>query len=310
MQLGDWNSSGPLNGIYKDIRSLGLEQNVAEHDAFGFTVVPPDKVAPADFHRRLCEAVLAVHKRRTGHRIAFDELGTATLEDNRPQRIHLGILKEDPIFEEALKNPVVTALSRYFCGKSAMLSDISALIKRADDSPTQRLHVDQNSAPPPLPPHPQLLNVTWPLTDYTIENGPIAIVPSSHRFGRGPTPQEEEHINRDTPIQPIPVLCDAGSIVAFGGTTWHSAFPRTAPGLRITLVLMFCRPYMKQMHDFRADTPKEVFERNPDFAKLLGVNYLYPMNSAEKPSGEAGIGPDVSPEVLDAFWAGGRHFWG
>jgi ectoine hydroxylase-related dioxygenase (phytanoyl-CoA dioxygenase family) len=191
-----------------------------------------------------------------------------------------------------------------------MLSDITCLIKRRDNAPSQRLHVDQNSAPPPLPPHPQLLNLTWTLTDYTMENGPLAVVPSSHRFGRGPSPHEEEHLGDDSPIKPIPVLCDAGSVVAFGGTTWHSSFPRMAPGLRITLVFMFCRPYMKQMHDFRLGTPEGVLERNPEFARLLGINYLYPMNSAEKPTGGDGIGPDVQPKVLEEFWAGGRHFWG
>jgi len=40
MEIGDWNATRELNGLYKQIRSLGLETNVAEMDAFGFTVIP------------------------------------------------------------------------------------------------------------------------------------------------------------------------------------------------------------------------------------------------------------------------------
>src|ERR1700753_4104580 len=84
MKLENWESTADLNDIYADIRRLNLEQCVAEFDEFGFTVVPPEKVASADFHRRLRDAILAVHGRRTGHHIDPDKLDSARLEHNRP----------------------------------------------------------------------------------------------------------------------------------------------------------------------------------------------------------------------------------
>ncbi len=39
MEIGDWRGTRDLNDIYREIRELGLESNVAEVDAFGFTIV-------------------------------------------------------------------------------------------------------------------------------------------------------------------------------------------------------------------------------------------------------------------------------
>jgi len=53
VKLDNWETTADLNPIYADVRALGLEQNIAEHDAFGFTIVPPEKVAPPEFQDRL-----------------------------------------------------------------------------------------------------------------------------------------------------------------------------------------------------------------------------------------------------------------
>ena len=39
MEIGDWETAKNLKPIYEEIRALDLEQNLAEHDAFGFTYV-------------------------------------------------------------------------------------------------------------------------------------------------------------------------------------------------------------------------------------------------------------------------------
>ena len=301
MKLDNWESSKDLNGIYADIRRLGLEQCVAEHDAFGFTVVPPENLAPPETNRRLLDAILRVHKERTGHTLTPADLANGSLEGDRPMAIHLALLGEDRIFEEVLMNPVVYALARYFCGKSVLLSDTVALIKRRDETPTHRLHIDQSNTPPPLPVYPQMLNITWTLTDYTLESGPLAVVPGSHRYGRPPMLHEENFLREDAPIKPAPVLCPAGSLVAFGGTTWHAAYPRTAPGLRVTFVMTFCRAYMKPMRDFRTGMSKEILARNPpEFADLIGMDALFPMDPRK----------EASPDTFEKHRAAGRNMWG
>ena len=36
MEIGDWPATRDLNDLYREIRSLGLEAQVAELEAFGF----------------------------------------------------------------------------------------------------------------------------------------------------------------------------------------------------------------------------------------------------------------------------------
>jgi len=300
MKLDNWESTADLNPIYADIRANDLEQCVAELDAFGFTVIPPEKIAPAAFHDRLRQAILDVHERRTGHRVKAAELGAASLEGDRPLAIHWSLLGEDPVFEEAVMNPIVYTMARYLCGKSVLLSDAIALIKRRDPTPTHMLHIDQAGTPPPLPPYQQVINITWALTDYTQANGALAMVPGSHRYGRMPMPYEEDFLGNDAPVRAVPVECPAGSLIIWGGTTWHASFPRSADGLRITLIMAFCRGYMMQVRDFRRETPQEVLDRNDEaFAQLLGVNSLYPI--------DANAGTD--PDKVAAFTGSGRNPW-
>jgi hypothetical protein len=301
MELGNWESTADLNPIYAEIRRLDLERCIAELDAFGFTVIPPDRVAPREFHDRLLKGILTVHERRSGQRVAIEDLPTATLPGDRPLATYWSLIGEDPVFEEALLNPVVTAMARYMCGKNAQLSDSIALVKRRDDTPTHLLHIDQAGTPPPLPAYQQVINITWALTDYTRPNGCVAIVPGSHRFGHMPMPYEENFLSNEGPVKAIPVECEPGSLIIWGGTTWHGSYPRTADGLRVNLIQVFCRPYMKTVRDFRGEIPEEVVRRNgPEFAQLIGLNSLYPIDK-DKP---------FDMKARDRFLASGLNQWG
>jgi hypothetical protein len=300
MELGNWETTKDLNPIYADIRRLGLEQNLAEHEAFGFTVVPPEKVAAAEFNRALLEAVLRVHADRTGEVIDPDSLADDPGHTDKPLDLHYGMLGDDPVFQAAVLNPAVYALARWFCGRSVLLSDFVGSVKRRNDTPTHLLHIDQSSTPPPLPQVPQFVNVTWPLTDYTAATGPIGVVPGSHRWGRGPMPHEEDFLN-GAPIRPVPVLCKAGSLIVVGGTTWHCAFPRTGPGLRVTLTLTFCRSSMKPLCDYQHLLGPDLLAQNPpEFADLVGANALFPRRDRGKPD----------PEILRKHRAAGKSLWG
>jgi len=300
MDIGDWPTTADLNPIYADIRELDLERCVAEFDAFGFTVVPPEKIAPRAFHDRLRDAILEVHERRSGHHVDPAKLATSTLDGDRPLATYWSLLGEDLVFEQAVMNPVVYTMARYLCGKSVLLSDAIALIKRRDATPTHLLHIDQAGTPPPLPPYQQVINITWALTDYTRDNGAVAIVPGSHRYGRMPMPYEENFLANDAPVPAIPVECEAGSLIVWGGTTWHGSYPRNASGLRVNLIMAFCRAYMKQVRDFRNEMPPAVVERNgPKFAQLIGMNALYPIDK-DKP---------MNMESRKAFLDAGLNPW-
>ena len=70
MEFGEFKNTEAFNPTFKRVRELGLEQHAFELDSYGFTVVPPDKVADRAFFERIRETVLRVCKERTG--IEFD----------------------------------------------------------------------------------------------------------------------------------------------------------------------------------------------------------------------------------------------
>lgn len=46
MEIEDWTSVGSAVPLLRELRQLGLETNIVELEAFAFTVVPAEKVAP------------------------------------------------------------------------------------------------------------------------------------------------------------------------------------------------------------------------------------------------------------------------
>ena len=57
-----------LERAWDEICELGLQQNVAELDAYGYTIVPPEIASPDGFIERLLEVCLDVSERRHGVR--------------------------------------------------------------------------------------------------------------------------------------------------------------------------------------------------------------------------------------------------
>ena len=275
-----------LDSVLEEIRELQLEPNAAQLDAKGLTVLPPEQVAPREFTVRLRDAVLKLAERRTGIRPDFENGSThaniAATSGQTGEAWMWHILFDDPIFADALMNRACLAMVTYLVGYSAKLSNSSALVKGPVDweGPPRPLglHNDSRGVPAPLPPYSQFASATWALTDYTLENGALGYLPGSHKLCRQPTP--DEAIDRVVPVE-----AEAGSLIVWHGNTWHAPFPRTAPGLRVSMLLYFCREYMTTQERYRERVPEAMLERHPlRFRTLMGLEDGY---------GWADEGPDV-----------------
>ena len=53
MKIKEWSSCPTQAKLYQELDQLGLLENIAELDVFGFTVIPPEKVGPPDIHARV-----------------------------------------------------------------------------------------------------------------------------------------------------------------------------------------------------------------------------------------------------------------
>ncbi|HEX2038183.1 MAG TPA: phytanoyl-CoA dioxygenase family protein [Acidimicrobiales bacterium] len=271
MDIGDWAATGSLNERYRELRSLGLESHVAELDAFGFTVVEPGRAAPVSFVERLRDRLLESATEATGVPHALDRPGDRGRYEGQPsfpsQYVLHFLALDDELYTQALLNPVAVSLASYLLGDDYRLSSLTGFVKWGESyGDGLGLHTDSPVGRwGDLPPNDGFVaNVTWVLTDYTKENGALAIVPGSHRLARRPAPGEGVE-------GAVPIEAPTGSLIVWHGNTWHGAFPKTTPGLRLTLVSYLCRPYIRTQEDYRGCLTPEVRARLPRrMVEMLG----------------------------------------
>ncbi|MGH7009560.1 MAG: hypothetical protein ACREEX_01860, partial [Caulobacteraceae bacterium] len=168
MQIGDWKSAAELTRIYRRARDLGLETNLAELEAFGFTIVEPEKAAPPGFAQRMLDALLAI----AGHEDANAvDLSTRAQKD-RPVygRNLFHLLAKDRVFAEAVMMPAALTLGQYLMGESCRLYSNVAFLKQGEAGCT-KIHSDSVGMPPPLPQYGHVCNISWILTEYTQARG-------------------------------------------------------------------------------------------------------------------------------------------
>lgn len=284
MQIGNWKSTPELGPLYRQIRELGLERNIAELDAFGFTVLEPGVAAPVEWVERLRDRVLDVAHRRTGVRHDLDG-GVHGNLDVQPKFKHqyllYYLLLEDPIFQEAVCTPHLLALQTYMLGFNCRLSSCTSFVKWRDEDgygPNLGLHADTPVAYPiPVGKDTHTGNSAFLLTDYTLANGALAMVPGSHRYARQPRPGEGAD-------SAIPIEAPMGSLVVWNGNMWHGAFPRTNDGLRLVLTMYFNRAYLYPQEDYRRNVTQEILDANPKrLAVLLGLADPNMWDSADGP---------------------------
>lgn len=254
--------SEAAKALWADIRRLKLEPHIAELEVLGYTVVPPERAAPPGFTDEVLAKILEVYERR--HGVPLDIHGDALDGPASSMGVHLSyLLFEDPIFQQAVLNPVVLALVDYMLGKNCILKNCLALLK-GPGGPELSIHCDNGKISSPFPPHELTCNFTWALTDYSRENGALVVVPGSHKEYRHPKPGEGRD---DRQV----VEAAAGSLLVWTGRTWHGAVTRTAPGIRVNLITAMCRNFIRPQEPYREDVDQEVLDRNdPRLAVLLG----------------------------------------
>ena len=270
MEIGEWAATRDLNRNYREIRELGLETNLAELEAFGFTII--ENALSPELTRRLRGAVLEAAEQRSGKSL---DIETAT----NVHEVELAsyLLYKDPVFEEAVLNPRPLALITYLLGYSCWLSSLTSHVKGPGEVGLL-LHSDTaNGVPAPFSAYSHVANCNYALTDYTEAGGCLAMVPGSHRYHRQPTQWEVGLAGNERNPHAIPIEVPAGTAVVWHGNTWHGSFPRKMPGLRVNLATYFCRQYMAPQEIYGDSAPAELIARHgrdSRMAQLLGLNHF------------------------------------
>ena len=247
--------------VFGEIRRLGLEANLIELEENGYTVV--ENAVPIDQVEAMREVIIRQSADKGG--IDLPNLDTW---DGGKLREGSYLLYEDPVFEKLAQNPYTVALMQYLLGRSMVLSTIYSHV-RAKGDPALPLHTDQWTLQLSDPVSVSVAN--YALVDYKRDHGAFAVVPGSNHLMRRPAAKRESDVyqNKDC----IPLEMKAGSVVVCAGNTWHGAYERKVPGLRVNAAVAYCRSYIRTQELIREGVTEEMLDRNPpEYANLLGVN--------------------------------------
>jgi ectoine hydroxylase-related dioxygenase (phytanoyl-CoA dioxygenase family) len=102
----------------------------------------------------------------------------------------------------------------------------------------------QDDAYGPVEPSPYL-TVWMAITDATVENGCVSVLPGSHKQGLMEHHDSEFGLacrSHDDPTQGFLVPVPAGSLICFWSTMMHKSGPNLSSGTRKAFVMQFCPP--------------------------------------------------------------------
>ena len=278
MLISDYGSAPDTDEIVTSLNELGLFRHVVELEAYGMTVVPPESMRSSPgFIDRLRDAIIGACEVRNG--ISIGDHRTATPPRGTVFRNSWDLLEEDEVFVEAAINPVVLALVRWLCGRSAVFSGQTWIIK-GQGADGIGLHSDSHGLPPGSGTIAHMCNASWICTDYdSADVGPTVFVPCSHKYGRATLPHEAKL--ESTGFKSFPLIAKAGSLAIWNGATWHASVARTNPGLRVTLVQNYMRSYMRVQHNYESTSP-QLLAKYPELARVIG-KALYPYEDSKNP---------------------------
>ncbi len=281
-----------------EIRALGLDAYILQLEVDGLCVVPPQVHGVAlDDIDEMVELLLARAEQLVGcafsleqgpqAELSFGEVtpqsGIAEDREQLTQFLIQQLASQHRLFRDLAINPVAVALMRHMIGrKSVRFSSHNAFVKWQGDfgyGPALGLHADQTAVPLPWGRTAMTANTNWCLTDYTLEGGALAYVPGSHRFGTRPTfPQAVQ--------QAVPVEAPRGSMIVFHGATWHGAFPRKIPGMRISVANYYRHVMVTSQEDFRNNFDRSLAqdcENASLFEELAGFTDEFPYTNQSQP---------------------------
>lgn len=135
-------------------------------------------------------------------------------------------------------------------------------------APPQLPHRDQDMWRGAIGETEYLVNVMWPFTRYTRENGATIVWPNSH--GR-------RALDPDPPSGELAVELEPGSALLFLGSTLHGAGGNASDEVRRGAIVSYCLGWLKPYENQWLAYPPEIARRfSPELAALVGYQQHRP----------------------------------
>lgn len=138
-----------------------------------------------------------------------------------------------------------------------------------------------------------LVNVMWPMTPYTRDNGATIVWPNSHHC------QSTQFL---PPADAITAEMSPGSALLFLGSTLHGAGPNRSQSVRRGMVISYCLGWLKPYENQWLVYPPEVARGfDPDVAALVGYRQHEPNLGNYEGQCPSVLLRDAVPEHLGAI---------
>ncbi|HYO82101.1 MAG TPA: phytanoyl-CoA dioxygenase family protein [Bryobacteraceae bacterium] len=214
--------------------------------------------------------LLAELRHRTDELFAIegDKAGSEFRQEAGAGRL-ANLVAKGKVYERIVAVPEVLAFVSSVLGDEPKLSSLNARYAKPGDEAQQPLHVDMGLLPDAR--GFAVCNTVWLLDDFTPENGPLRVVPGSHRWGKRPqdvladcsAPHPEE----------VLVTAPAGTVVVMNAHLWHGGTANRTGAVRRALHAFYCRRDIPQQQYQKHLIPDDVQAGfSPELRRVLAFD--------------------------------------
>jgi hypothetical protein len=205
------------------------------------------------------------------------------------------LLVRSLIAHAIVRNPLVLAIAREILSPwcDSIQLNLTQAVAVHPGAPPQFPHRDQDMWRGAIGETEYLLNVMWPFTRYTKENGATLVWPKSHGI---------RALDPDIPSEPFAVEIEPGSALLFLGSTLHGAGENVSNEVRRGAIVSYCLGWLKPYENPWLAYPPHIartFDR--ELSELVGyVQHRPNLGNYEGRCPSILLGDDV-PERLGAI---------
>lgn len=174
------------------------------------------------------------------------------------------LLIRSPRMAELVMNPAILALAERALGNwcERIQLNLAQAIEIHPGALAQFPHRDQDMWAGALGEVEYLVNVIWPLTSFTEENGATIIWPRSHGV---------EALVEEPKELPVIAEAEPGDAIVFLGSTRHGAGANQSHGVRRGIIVSYCLGWLKPYENQWLAYPPEIAKSfSPELAALAG----------------------------------------
>lgn len=234
-------------------------RHTTELDEFGHTLIP--SFASSDLLAELRATVARLYE------VEGDTAGSEFRQEPGCLRL-ANLIDKGTVFQRVVAAPALLALVRHVLGADFKLSSLNGRTALPGCAP-QPLHADMGGVADER--GNWVCNIIWMLDAYTPDNGPVRVVPGSHRWRRLPS-TELPDLHATHPAEKT-VTGPAGSVVVMNAHAWHGGLDNRTQGHRTALHAFYCRgDKPQQQYQKKLLRPEVQAALSPELRQLLALD--------------------------------------